>query len=157
MTLFSADWLKTLSVCVCVWGGCLGGLFIYLLCKIPETVSKTKDMSLSVLHRGMGCEPNTCSRHERVVWKEPGPPETRDSLVLTSILEVNKVKGVLCEKAELNWLQVIYNQRWLSFCCLLQVSNKKKHSGNNFCGLVSLVLMLLRWIPFGKCDPTFLN
>lgn len=37
-----------------------------------------------------------------------------DSLVLNSILEVIKVKGVLCEKAELNWLQVIYNQKWLS-------------------------------------------
>lgn len=38
-----------------------------------------------------------------------------DSLIFTSILEVIKVKGVLCEKPALNWLQVIYNQRWLSF------------------------------------------
>lgn len=68
-------------MCVWVCVGCVGGLFI----GNPETVSKTKDMGLSVLHRGMGCEPNTCSRHEGAVWKEPkgytrtepGPPETK--------------------------------------------------------------------------------
>lgn len=91
-------------MCVWVCVGCVGGLFIYFLPKIPETVSKTKDMGLSVLHRGMGCEPNTCSRHEGAVWKEPKGTHGQnlvplkpkvtvnvDSLVLNSILEVIKV------------------------------------------------------------------
>lgn len=105
MTAFSTDWLKTFSVCswVCVWHVCVGGLFIYLQSKIPETVSKTKDMGLSVLRRGMGCEPSTCSRHEEAVRKEPkgymqtepAPPQTRGHHkcpIFTSILEVMKVK-----------------------------------------------------------------
>lgn len=91
---------------------CVGGLFIYFLSKIPETVSKTKDMGLSVVRRGVGCEPNTCSRHEEAVWKEPKgsththnlvPPQPEvtinaDSLVLTPTLEATKVKGALCER-----------------------------------------------------------
>lgn len=111
---------------MCVGGG-VGGLFIYIyfLSKIPETVSKTKDMGLSVLHGGKGYEPNTCMRHEAGFGKDPKvtrgqnldplKPEVTtnvDSLVLTSMLEVIKVKFVLCEEAELNWLQVTYKQRW---------------------------------------------
>lgn len=108
--------------------GCVGRLFIYFLSKIPETASKTKDMGLSVLHRRWDVSQTRAADMSGKFGKNPkvkhkqklGPlkPEVTiniDSPVLTSILEVIKVKAVLCEKAELNWLQVIYNQKWLSF------------------------------------------
>lgn len=73
------------------------------------------------MRKQFGRNPKVTCRQNLVPLKPE--VDNADSLIFTSTLEVIKVKGVLCEKAELNWLQCrLYITRGgCLFLCLLQV------------------------------------